>query len=674
MNPTDISYEAYLALVQEVNYHSRQYYVLDSPVITDLQYDQMYKQLSDIEASHPDWIAENSPTQRVGDTPLTAFQSVTHAVPMFSLDNAFSTDDLAQFLKRIQDRIDQTDLVFSAEPKMDGLAITIRYEDGRLVQAATRGNGEVGEDVTLNIRTLRAIPLLLEGKNWPDVLEVRGEVFMTKASFNRINQVQLEKNEKVFANPRNAAAGSLRQLDPRIAAQRNLSFFVYGWGEVSDAYSIPEHYQSMMNLLGEWGFPLNPLSRLVQGLDGMESYYTELLAQRADLPYEIDGIVYKLNHLASQNTLGFTAKAPRWAIARKFPAEEVWTPLLDIEVQVGRTGAITPVARLEPVLVGGVTVANATLHNMDEIRRKDVRLGDTVVVRRAGDVIPEVVGPVLSLRPNNTTMFRMPTHCPECGSDVIKEPDMAIYRCTGGLFCPAQRKRALQHFVSRKAMDIQGLGDKLIEQLADKGWVKHPDDFFSLEVDKLASLERMAEKSAQNVITAIEASKETTFARFIYSLGIPEVGEVTARHLALEFKTLENLKNATTETLIGIQDVGEVVANHVVHFFQQPHNIEVIQGLVDAGVKWPKPENVQPVEASVFYNKTVVLTGTLRSMGRSEAKSQLLAAGAKVTGSVSAKTDYVIAGDAAGSKRDKAEALGVTVLSEDEWQQMMPAL
>ncbi|MBD3610902.1 MAG: NAD-dependent DNA ligase LigA, partial [Hydrogenovibrio crunogenus] len=483
---------------------------------------------------------------------------------------------------------------------------------------------------------------------------------------------QLVIGGKIFANPRNAAAGSLRQLDSKVAAKRHLSFFLYGWGELSDDWQLPQYYSEMIEQLVEWGLPANPQSEIISGLEGMFAYYEKIQAKRSELPYEIDGIVYKLNDIKLQQQLGFTARAPRWAIARKFPAEEVWTKLLDIEVQVGRTGAITPVARLQPVSVGGVIVSNATLHNMDEIKRKDVRIGDTVIVRRAGDVIPEVVGPILTQRPENTQLFEMPQHCPECGSDVVKELDKAVFRCTGGLVCPAQRKRALHHFVSRKAMDIQGLGDKLIDQLVDKGWVKHPDDFYHLTVEKLATLERMAEKSAQNVITGIQASLETTLAKFIYSLGIPEVGEVTAKNLANHFKDLNAIKQAEFEELITLNDVGEVVAEHIVNFFKEPHNESVIQGLLDAGMHWPTPETTLVNEDSPFANKVVVLTGTLSEMSRPEAKVLLEAQGAKITGSVSAKTDYVIAGEKAGSKLTKAESLGVAVLSEAEWLAMMP--
>jgi DNA ligase (NAD+) len=648
------------------------YYVLDNPLVSDAQYDELYKKLLEIEKQHPEWITLNSPSQRVGDKPLSHFESVTHAVPMFSLDNAFSQDDLVDFQRRIKDRLNtQEEVEFSAEPKMDGLAINIRYVDGKLAQATTRGDGLVGEDVTHNIRTLPSLPLHLLGKGWPHILEVRGEVFMSKQVFHSLNEEFVSRNEKPFANPRNAAAGTLRQLDPKIAAQRKLSLYLYGWGQISEQWLLPSTYSAAIQTFKDWGLPVNPDSQVVLGAKGMSDYYDQLIEKRADLPYEIDGIVYKVNRLDTHEKLGFTAKAPRWAIARKFPAEEVWTRLLDVDIQVGRTGALTPVARLEPVSVGGVIVSNATLHNLDEIERKDVRIGDMVIVRRAGDVIPEVVGPVLAQRPDSVKKFMMPNACPECGSAVVKEQDKAVYRCTGGLFCPAQRKRALQHFVSRKAMDIVGLGDKLIEQLGALEIVKHPDDLYRLDVQTLAAMDRMAEKSAQKVIDAINASKQTTLARFVFALGIPEVGEVTAKNLANHFLSLEAIIAATKEALVEVDDVGDIVAEHIVNFFNQPHNKEVIDGLLAAGVHWPTPQVKAIAENSIFANKVVVLTGSLQQLTRSDAKQKLEALGAKVTGSVSAKTDFVIAGEKAGSKLTKAEQLGISVLTEAEWIEMM---
>lgn len=672
-----LSRQHYQTLVEQLNQYSYQYYVLDAPTISDAQYDQLYQQVVEIESQHPDWVVSSSPSQRVGDQPLSEFKTVRHTIPMVSLDNAFNDDALVHFVNRILEKISpdtcpESELTFSAEPKMDGLAINLRYENGELIQATTRGDGQVGEDVTHNIRPIQSIPLKLFGEDWPPIVEVRGEVFMSKRAFNRLNAQQSAMGAKLFANPRNAAAGTLRQLDSKISAQRQLSFFIYGWGQLSDDWTIPETYNEMIQQFVQWGLPANPLSQLVKGTAGVLAYYEKMAALRGELPYEIDGIVYKVNDIALQKQLGFTARAPRWAIARKFPAEEVWTLLLDIEVQVGRTGALTPVARLEPVSVGGVMVSNATLHNMDEIRRKDVRIGDQVIVRRAGDVIPEVVGPVLSQRPSDTYLFEMPSRCPECGSEVIKELDKAVHRCTGGLVCPAQRKRALQHFVSRKAMDIQGLGEKLIEQLVDLGWVKHPDDFYRLTVDQLVQIERMGHKSAQNVVAAIQGSVETTLARFIYSLGIPEVGEVTAKNLANHFKSIEAIQSAHEADFIAVDDVGEVVAQHLAHFFKEPHNQTVINGLIDAGVDWPTPEDSAPQSLdSPFNGKVVVLTGTLATLTREQAKQRLEAEGAKMTNSVSRKTDFVIAGDQAGSKLTKALALGVTVLNEAEWLSMV---
>jgi len=658
-------------LKEQLNQLNHAYYVLDNPLVSDAQYDELYQSLQKLEQKHPEFVTSDSPTQRVGDKPLDHFTSVTHAVRMFSLDNAFNQNDLIDFQRRVQERLgDDSTIEYSAEPKMDGLAINIRYEKGILVQATTRGDGLTGEEVTHNIRTIPSVPLKLLGNGWPMTLEVRGEIYMSKKTFNQLNANQTEQGEKPFANPRNAAAGTLRQLDPKITVKRKLSLYLYGWGEISSDWTLPERYDDTIQTFKNWGLPVNPDSQLVVGTEGMAEYYNMLQVKRPNLPYEIDGIVYKVNQLSAHKTLGFTAKAPRWAIARKFPAEEVWTDLLDIEIQVGRTGALTPVARLEPVSVGGVVVSNATLHNMDEIDRKDVRIGDKVIVRRAGDVIPEVVGPVLTQRSVDVRQFNMPKKCPECHSDVLKEPDKAVYRCTGGLFCPAQRKRALQHFVSRKAMDIAGLGDKLIEQLTESRLVEHPDDFYRLQEGQLTRLERMAEKSAMNVVKAINASKETTLARFIFSLGIPEVGEVTAKNLATHFVELSNISSASIEKLIEVDDVGDIVAQNIVTFFDQPHNNEVITALCSAGVYWPTPSEKATVD-SFFTGKTFVLTGTLHELNRSETKARLEALGAKVTGSISAKTDYLIAGEKAGTKLTKAQSLGIKVLSESEWIELL---
>ncbi|BBP43690.1 DNA ligase [Thiosulfativibrio zosterae] len=672
-NPTDSV--RYQTLKTEIQMHNVNYYALDNPQISDAQYDALFQELLSLEARFPEWISPDSPSQRVGSEPLKGFESVKHVVAMMSLDNAFSDEDLMAFYQRALRGLnlsENSELSFSAEPKMDGLAINLRYDNGQLIQATTRGDGQTGEDVTHNIRTIRTIPLQLLTQDWPKVLEVRGEVFMPKSAFEQLNQTQLASGEKPFANPRNAAAGSLRQLDPKITAKRHLSFYVYGWGEVSEMFQLPERYTQVLVEFKRWGLPINPDAKVVLGKQAMLEYYQSLADKRASLAYEIDGIVYKCDQIAQQKLLGFTARAPRWAIARKFPAQEVWTTLLDIEVQVGRTGALTPVARLEPVSVGGVMVSNATLHNLEELHRKDVRVGDTVIVRRAGDVIPEVVGPVLAKRPDTTQLFVMPSACPECGSDVVKELDKAVHRCTGGLFCPAQRKRALAHFVSRKAMDIQGLGEKLIDTLVEQGLVAHPDDFYRLTLEDLASLPRMALKSAQNVLDALEASKNTTLPRFLYSLGINEVGEVTAKNLALHFETLDALMQASLEDLVAVDDVGDVVASHIQSFFKQTHNQEVIRALCDLGVQWPAIQKFIADIESPFANKVVVLTGTLTVMARDEAQRLLEKVGAKVTGSVSAKTDFVVAGDKAGSKKTKAEALGIPVLTENEWLAMMP--
>ncbi|WFE68556.1 NAD-dependent DNA ligase LigA [Thiomicrospira sp. R3] len=661
-------------LRQQLDAHNYAYYVLDAPSISDAQYDALYRQLLELEQCHPEIVSPDSPTQRVGGKVKAGFQEVVHKVSMLSLDNAFSDEELVEFDRRIQSRIGDPQaltLAYAAEPKMDGLAVNLRYEQGLLVQAATRGDGEVGEDVTHNVRTIRSIPLKLRGLNWPAVLEVRGEVFMSKAALGKINQSQLESSDKPFANPRNAAAGSLRQLDPGITAKRPLSFFCYGWGELSSEFKIPTHYSEMLANLKDWGLPTNSLSKVVIGQAGLVDYYQYLVGLRDQLDYEIDGIVYKLDRLDWQAQLGFTSKFPRWAIARKFPAQEVWTQLLAIDIQVGRTGALTPVARLTPVWVGGVMVSNATLHNLDEIQRKDVRIGDTVIVRRAGDVIPEVLGPVLSQRTDDTSVFMMPEHCPECGSDVVREADKAVYFCTGGLYCPAQRKRALAHFVSRKAMDIQGLGEKLINQLVEAGLVEHPDDFYRLDIESVAKLERMATQSAKNLIDAIEASKATSLPRFIYSLGIPEVGEVTAKQLAKYFTSLEAIQQANVDQLVLVPDVGEIVAQHISQFFAQAHNQEVIDGLLAAGLHWPAIERPSDTLDSIFSGKTCVLTGSLQQMTREQAKVELEGLGAKVSGSISAKTDYLIAGEKAGSKLNKAQDLGITILTEAEFIELL---
>ncbi len=654
-------------LRQTLNQHSYQYYVLDNPSIPDADYDALYRELQALEAQHPELITADSPTQRVGAAPLDKFGQVSHQIPMLSLDNAFEAADFQAFYQRMADRLDQQiEFSFCAEPKLDGLAVSIRYENGTLVQAATRGDGFTGEDITSNIKTIRAIPLKLQGE-YPAVLEVRGEVFMPLAGFDTMNEKARASGDKVFANPRNAAAGSLRQLDPRITASRPLSFYAYAVGAVTDPNALLDsksHYARLQQLKS-WGLPVCPEIRLVTGAAAALAYHADILARRAALAYEIDGVVLKVDDLLQQQNLGFVSRAPRWAIAFKFPAQEKTTRLLDVEFQVGRTGSVTPVARLEPVSVGGVTVSNATLHNQDEINRLGIKIGDSVIIRRAGDVIPQVVAVVLAERPADARDILFPTECPVCGSATERVEGEAVTRCTGGLFCGAQRKEALKHFVARKAMDIEGLGDKLIEQLVDEQLVQSPVDIYKLDMPALVGLERMGEKSALKLLAAIEQSKHSTLPRFIYALGIREVGEATALNLAQHFRSLDALRVATLEQLLAVADVGAVVAGQILHFLAEPHNQAVIDGLIAVGVQWPdiaeKAQTAQPLAG-----QTMVLTGTLIAMGRDEAKDKLQQLGAKVAGSVSAKTSAVIAGDNAGSKLAKAEELGVVVWTEQQ--------
>lgn len=646
-------------LREQLNYHNHRYYVLDDPQIPDAEYDRLLRELQQIEADYPELKTADSPTQRVGAPPLKAFEQVTHAVPMLSLDNAFSFEEMQDFEKRLLDRLKRdVQIDFAVEPKLDGLAISLRYENGLLVTAATRGDGQVGENVTLNVRTISSIPLKLLGKGWPDVLEVRGEVFMPIAGFSELNRLALQNGQKTFANPRNAAAGSLRQLDSAITASRPLAFYCYGVGEIGG--DIAGSHSGMMKQLSGWGIPVSPELRVVSGADALLSLYNDILARRSSLPYEIDGVVFKVDSYALQQELGFVSRAPRWAIAWKFPAQEEMTQIEAVEFQVGRTGVVTPVARLMPVFVGGVTVSNATLHNMDEVQRKDVRAGDTVIVRRAGDVIPEVVSVVFERRPAQTLPVEMPSDCPVCGSKVVRIEGEAAARCSGGLYCAAQRKEALKHFASRKAMDIDGLGDKLIEQLVDLDLVHNPADLYQLTLEQLAGLERMAEKSAKNLLEALDKSRDTTFNRFLYALGIREVGETTARNLALAFPGLDQLIAADEESLQQVQDIGPVVASQVRTFFSQPHNLEVIERLLAAGIHW---QTSSAAADDSLQGLTFVLTGAL-SRPRGEYQEQLLERGAKVAGSVSAKTDYLVAGEKAGSKLSKAEKLGVKIIDE----------
>ncbi|CAB3708211.1 MAG: NAD-dependent DNA ligase LigA [Achromobacter sp.] len=679
----------------EIEQHNVRYYVYDDPSISDAEYDRMMRELQDLEAAHPELVTPESPTQRVGAAPVSAFGSVRHAVPMLSLGNAFDKEDVVAFDRRVTDTLRGAGLLgpaqqaeYFCELKLDGLAISLRYEDGRLVQAATRGDGQTGEDVTSNIRTIKAIPLQLTGPA-PKVLEVRGEVLMNRADFEKLNAAQAKRDEKVFVNPRNAAAGSLRQLDPRITAKRPLRFFAYGWGEVQGlpgsqsglfdeapagatdaAATLPEKsHGAMLDWLAALGLPVNVKhNHRATGAEGLMAFYAKVGALRPELPYDIDGVVYKVDSLPAQKLLGFVARAPRFALAHKFPAEEATTTLLDIEVQVGRTGAITPVARLKPVFVGGVTVTNATLHNEDEIRRKDVRIGDTVIVRRAGDVIPEVVGAVLEQRPADAREFVMPKACPVCGSAIERLEDETIARCTGGLFCAAQRKQTLWHAASRKALDIEGLGEKLVEQLVDSGRVKSLADLFSLRPLELVGLDRMGQKSADNLVEAIDKARAPALGRLLFALGIRHVGETTARDVARHFGSIEAIMDADEDALSSVPDVGPVVAGSIRRFFAEQHNREVIDQLKAQGVH-PVAEAVP--EDTTLAGKTFVLTGTLPNWTREEASMRIQAAGGKVSGSVSKKTAYLVAGEDAGSKLTKAQELGVTVLDEDALKELL---
>jgi DNA ligase (NAD+) len=661
-------------LRKAIEAHNYAYHALDSPTVSDAEFDRLMRRLQELEREHPDLVTPDSPTQRVGSAKLAAFREVRHSRPMLSLDNVFNDAELEAFDKRTRDKLTAADIAaervaYWAEPKLDGAAISLRYERGELVFGATRGDGTTGEDVTHNVRTIRSIPLRLRGKKVPDVFEVRGEVFMPRAGFLRFNEQAVARGEKTFVNPRNAAAGSLRQLDPRLAADRPLEAFFYALGEVTEG-ALPKvrEQSAIVARLKELGLRTCPEGQLVDGLTGCRAYYTRIGQRRDALPYDIDGVVYKVNDLKWQQELGFVSRAPRWAIAHKFPAQEELTLVRDVEFQVGRTGALTPVARLEPVFVGGVTVSNATLHNMDELERKDVRVGDTVIVRRAGDVIPEIVAVVADKRATDARIVTLPRRCPVCGSDVERGEDEAIARCVGGLFCPAQRKEAIRHFVSRRALNIEGFGEKLIDQLVDNGMIKTAADLFGLRAETLAELERLGEKSANKLIAAVEKSKETSYARFLYALGIGNVGEATAAALANELRTLDDLLEADEERLQQVPDVGPVVATAIHAFFRQPHNLEVIQALREAGVRWPAPAARRAREQQPLLGKTFVITGTLSTMTRDEAKARLEALGAKVSGSVSKKTTALIVGADAGSKLKNAESLGVPTWSEDEFR------
>jgi len=662
-------------ICQLIHQYNHQYYVLDEPSVPDAEYDRLMRELVTLETAHPELKTLDSPSQKVGGEALKAFSQVTHQLPMLSLDNVFSADEWQAFVKRIKDRLkSENEFAICAEPKLDGLAVSLRYEKGIFVQAATRGDGSVGENITENIRTIKSIPLRLQGQNYPDILEVRGEVFMPKASFEHLNQQAIKKGEKGFANPRNAAAGSLRQLDSKITAKRNLAFYAYGLGfvgasETDDDQGIDEtwlansHYQRLCQIKA-LGLPMCPEVKLLENAEHVEAFYQDILQQREALSYEIDGTVFKVDDIGLQEQLGFVARAPRWATAYKFPAQEELTILEAVDFQVGRTGAITPVARLKPVFVGGVTVSNATLHNQDEINRLGIQINDTVIIRRAGDVIPQIVSVVLERRSDNSKTIEFPKKCPVCESAVMKAEGEAVLRCTGGLYCQAQRKEAIKHFASRKAIDVDGLGDKLVEQLVDEGLIKTPADLFKLTELDVSTMERMGKKSADNLIKGLEIAKNTTLAKFIYSLGIREVGETTAANLALHFLAFDAIKSANEEQLQQVPDVGVIVAKNIVNFFAQSHNLDVVNEL-EMIMSWPDIE-VKSDDELPLKDQTFVLTGTLSQMGRNEAKAALQALGAKVSGSVSTKTHYLVAGEKAGSKLTKAQDLGIKILTEDE--------
>jgi len=660
-SPAEVSAQVQ-ALRAEIQEHNYRYYALDEPKIPDAQYDRLLRELQDLEARYPELITPDSPTQRVGQTPLSAFASVTHELPMLSLDNAFNEEELLAFDQRLRDRLqDGADIEYACEPKLDGIAVSLLYRDGLLVRGATRGDGATGEDITQNVRTIDSIPLRLRGRGHPSVLEVRGEIYMPKSGFEKLNQRARERGDKLFVNPRNAAAGSLRQLDARISAERPLEMCAYSIGHVEG--EMPGRHSDILEALRNWGLKINAEMAVVQGIEACVDYYQKLGERRTQLSYDIDGIVFKVNRRDLQEELGFVARAPRWAIAYKFPAQEEVTELLDVEFQVGRTGAVTPVARLRPVFVGGVTVSNATLHNRDEIQRLGVKIGDTVIVRRAGDVIPQIVSVVRDKRPKNARDIEFPERCPVCASPVEVAPGEAVARCDGGLICPAQRKQAIKHFASRKALDIEGLGDKLVEQLVDRNAVQAVADLYHLSKDDLTALERMGDKSADNLLQALEDSKQTSLAKFIFALGIREVGEATARALAQYFGSLDELAKADAEQLQKVDDVGPVVAHFVAEFFEQTHNREAVESLRKAGVSWSEQAPVDR-DALPLNGLTYVLTGSLEQLTRDQAKERLQALGAKVAGSVSKKTDYLVAGPGAGSKLKKAEELDVDILDE----------
>ncbi len=653
----------------EIDRHNYRYHVLDDPEIPDAEYDRMMSELRELEKKHPALIIPESPTQRVGGAPIAAFTEVRHHKPMLSLENAFAGEEVIAFDRRVRERLEtESEISYSCEPKLDGLAVSLTYRKGSLEIAATRGDGAVGEDVTHNIRTIQTVPLRLAGRSWPDVLEVRGEVFISLAAFKDMNRRAAEKGEKTFVNPRNAAAGSMRQLDPRLAASRPLEIFFYGAGIV-EGQKLPDRHSRILAALRDWGLRTSPESRVVEGAEGLLAYYDEIGKRRSKLPYQIDGVVYKVDSIEQQRELGFVARAPRWAIAHKFPAEEEMTRVRAIEWQVGRTGALTPVARLDPIFVGGATVANATLHNIDELQRKDVRVGDMVILRRAGDVIPEVVRVIVEKRPAKTSPARLPAKCPVCGSDVEREEGEAVARCTGALVCPAQLKESLRHFASRRALDIEGLGSKLVDQLVDLGLVKNAADLYRLDARQLAELDRMGNKSASNLDEALGRSKETTLARFLFALGIRDVGEATAEALARHFRALDVLRRSSVAQIEEVPDIGPVTAAHVQAFLSEARNAKVIDDLIDLGVGWPEIRVIKPRNKDL-EGKTFVLTGRLSAMSRDEAGDLVRELGGKVAGSVSKKTDFVVVGEDAGSKLQKATELGVKILDEDQFLKM----
>ena len=657
-------------LRQQIEYHNYRYYALDDPEITDEEYDRLLRELQDLESRHPELITPESPTQRVGVAPDSLFEEAPHRIPMLSLDNAFSAEELREFDRRVRDRLGRKEAVdYACEPKLDGLAVSLLYRDGKLHRGATRGDGYTGEDITANVRTIQSVPLRLYGSDHPPELEVRGEVYMPRRAFEQLNDSLAERGEKTFVNPRNAAAGSLRNKDPRVPASRPLEICCYSAAVPEGDWLADRHFEQLQQLR-DWGLRISPEAKLVSGIEDCIAYYDELLERRDDLPYEIDGIVFKVNDMALQQRLGYVSRAPRWAIASKFPAQEVMTRVRSVEFQVGRTGAITPVARLDPVFVGGATISNATLHNMDEIRRLDLHVGDTVMIRRAGDVIPQVVKVLAEKRPEDARSVAPPEACPVCGSAVDQPEGEVVARCSGGLFCPAQRKEAIRHFGSRRALDIEGLGERWVTVLVDEGMVETIADLYHLRVSDLVSLEGMGEKSAGNLVDAIDGTRQPELHRLIYALGIREVGEATAKALARHFRSLEALMAASEEELQEIEDIGPIVASHIRGFFAEPHNRDIITRLQEAGVAPKAPPQAHEAD-SPFAGKTVVVTGTLSELSRDQAREALEACGAKVTGSVSARTDFLVAGEAAGSKLTKAQKLGVTVLDEDAFLGML---